>query len=352
MTRRQYVSLITIIALLAFADSGAAIPQPATAQSRRQIEVVWTTEGPAENPFRLVDGMAEGPDGAVYIVDGQAHSVYRFDPQTGEFTWLDRRGQGPGELDVPYLVTFTRDGELAVYDVGRRMVLLYSLDLEPQRQFVLQPYVFNPKGFAYLSDGSFIISGRDPGRSSTRTEFFGVHRFDGNSGNRIGQYVRLPDPGPKYRMSLGYISGGPVFGLEEGGFLYSNSAPHRIVHVDESFNEHEIASDFSVVEPILETFATSYYDSARGVNATRFDWYHDQPRGIFRLADGRVLNIITRQHSRASTWELWSMAGELLERFDVDEPWRPYGITKDEEILVSYLDAVSGECMVAALLWK
>ena len=85
---------------------------------------------------------------------------------------------------------------------------------------------------------------------------------------------------------------------------------------------------------------------------TVIDWNHDQARGIFRVSDGRVLNIITRTHSEGSTWELWTMGGDLLERFNVDKAWRPLGITKDDEILVAYYDVENSEAMVAALAWQ
>lgn len=342
-----------IACLLVAVSGGVALAGAAAAQDTHRIEVVWTTGGPAENPFRHVDGIVGSPDGMVYIVDLAAHSLYRFDPETGEYVWLEQQGQGPGELDQPYLVTLTPSGQVAVYDMGRRMILVYSPALEPQDQFPLDRFVTNPKGFAYLSDGSFIIAGSYIQTAIRGGDFFGVHRFDGSDGTVIGDYVPLPDPGkPEYRRALGYVAGGPVFGLEEGGFLYSNSAPHRILHFDRDLEPHEIASDPSVVEPIVESFLTSYFDEERQVDAIRPDWYHDQARGIFRLRDGRVLNIITRQHSGASTWELWSMAGELLERFDVDEPWRPFGITRDEDILVAYDDPDSFENVVAALRWK
>lgn len=353
--KRDRRGLTTALALLLAAAAAIAMATfvPVFAQQDRSVEVVWSTEGPSENPFRRVGGMVGAPDGSVYITDPMAHTIYRFDPHTGSYIWFDQQGQGPGELDKPFLVSLTPNGEVAVYDIGRRMVLRYSHDLEPLDQVVLGRALVNPKGFAFLNDGSFIITGSFPSTSVMGDDFFGVHRFSGADGKGIGAYVLLPKPSnPEHRVSLGYVAGGPVFGLEEGGFLYANSAPHQILHFDSNFDAHEIASEQTVVGPVLETFATEYMNEQRGRAALRFDWFHDQARGVFRLADGRVLHIITRRHSGTSTWELWSMQGALLERFQVDEAWHPFGITRDEDILVSYNDPDTGENVVAAIGWR
>lgn len=342
-----------VIATLVGAATTAVLSAfvPVVAQEERRLDIKWTSEGPLENPFRLIRGMVGAPDGSVYIVDPQAHTLYRFKPETGEYTWLNEEGEGPGELSSPTLVALAPLGDIAVYDIRRRMVLIYSPELEFRRQIGLGLTILNPKGFAYLSDGSFIITGSLSSTPLRDADFFGVQRFSGADGTRIGESVPLPDPGRAYRRSLGYVAGGPVWSLEEGGFLYSNSAPHRILHIDAGFNEREIASDASIVAPIVEKFLTRYVDEQRGP-AIRPDWYHDQARGIFRLSNGRVLNIVTRSHSGTSTWELWAMGGELLERFDIGNAWRPFGITRDDDVLVSYYDDVSGEAVIAAVTWK
>ncbi len=344
---------MTLVAatLLTATVSASVLGQQVT--GGRRVEVVWATRGPSESPFRGVNGIIGAPDGAIFMVDDQAQSIYRFEPETGKYTWFDRRGQGPGELRSPYLVTLTETGDVAVYDMGRRMILVYSPDLEPLRQVTLRRFITNPKGFAFLRDGSFIITGSFPSASRVGEDIYGVHRFDGRDGRRIGQYVKLPHlDNPDHRRSLSQIAGGPVFRLEDGGFLYSNSAPHRILRFDGSFGEHEIAADPEVIASAVETFATGYFNEDRQRMAWRLDWFHDQARGIFQLSDGRLLNIITRRTRGSSTWELWNPSGRPLERFEVDEPWHPYGITPDEDVLVAYDDPQTGENVVAALRWK
>jgi len=352
--RRPLKSACIVAALLAAIVLVVPGPPPALpAEPTRNIEVLWTTPGPEENPFRMVDGIAGAPDGRIFMVDSQAHSLYRFDPQTRAYVWLDQRGQGPGELESPYLVTLTHNGEVAVYDMGRRKVLIYSTDLEPLREIQLRRFITNPKGFAFLSDGTFIITGSFPSAAVRGADIFAAHRF-AEDGAVVARYVRLPDPGqPQWRNNLVHIAGGPVFSLAGGGFLYSNSAPHRILRFDASFNETEIVADPQVVPEIVETFATERYHEERKTMYWELDWYHDQSRGIYELSDGRLLNIITRRGAGTSTWELYGAGGRLLERFEANMAYHPFGITQpDDVVLARYQDSETSEYFVAALRWK
>ncbi len=353
MRKPTAVGLTTLLSLVAtgtgrsFQDAGY---QGAAAQ---RVSIAWKTQGPTENPFRAVGGMVGAPDGAVFIADPEAVCVYRFEPSTGAFSLFDRRGQGPGELNMPQLVTLTPEGNVAVYDMGRRMILVYSVELDPLRQVAVQRFITNPKGFGFLLDGSFIISGGAPSVAVSDEPAHGVHRFDGRDGHRIEQLVRLPEPrNMDERSSLAHIAGGPVFALPEGGFLYSNSAPHRIVRFDANLVQRELAADPSVVGSAVDTFATEYFNEERQTMAWKYDWFHDQARGIYRLRDGHILSIITRRNHDSSTWELFNGDGDLVERFDVGTAWRPYGLTSSEEVLVAYDDPVSGENEVAALRWR
>jgi hypothetical protein len=316
--------------------------QAGRAQELARIEEVWVT--PPDLHLTYVGGVVEAPDGAVIISDTNGRALYRFLPDSGTFSVFDRVGQGPGDLQIPVLLTLTPNGDVALYDVGRRSVLLYTANLTPVRNIQMRELITNPKGFVYLADGTYILSGGSMAARMMNDTIFAVHHYD-EDGRLLYRYVQLPDS--QFRDSLIQIAGGPVSSLSDGGFLYSNSAPHRILRLDGDFIEHVFAEDEGVIEPIVDRFARTVIED--GVEKTRFEWFHDQSRGVFQMSDQRVLNIITRQYRGDSIWEIWKPDGELDRRFRVPRAYRPLAKTRDDHVLAVYEHPETSEWVVASL---
>lgn len=104
----------------------AAAPQTSladlykTGKVKLKLELRITDEDlPEEMFFESAMGVAGDQDGNIYVVDYQAHHIKKFDA-TGKFLkLLGREGQGPGEFNGPFRITFAKD-KLVVYELRAR----------------------------------------------------------------------------------------------------------------------------------------------------------------------------------------------------------------------------------------
>ena len=69
-----------------------------------------------------ITSIAEGPDGAIFVLDQEDLNVKAFDRAGKYLRTISRQGQGPGELSAPISVHWTAAGELAVVDARRRIL--------------------------------------------------------------------------------------------------------------------------------------------------------------------------------------------------------------------------------------
>lgn len=321
---------------------GLAAGARAQEADARVVEA-WSTGGPADAPFVVIAGMAEAPDGSIVISDSNHPALYRFDPETESFQVFDRKGKGPGELQTPTLAVGTSGG-VAVYDLGHPSVMHYDSTLSPTRFIRLHAAVMNPKGFAYLEDGTIVISGGVMGQVGSGRQAFAVHRFS-SEGERLEGYVPLaPARDP---TALIHTAGGPLWALDRGGFLYSNSAPHRILAYDAEYREATIAADPEVLEPIVDRFSEPVMVDGRQL--LRHRWFYDQSRLAIPVPGGRILNVITRKYEGDSIWEVWTEGGTLVRRVHVPRAYHPFGATRSGEILATYTDADTDEYIAVGL---
>lgn len=314
------------------------------------VEELWSTMGPTRALFSHIGGAAAGLDGSIVIADTNGGTIYRYTPRVKRFSIFDRQGQGPAELQTPVLVALTPDGNAAVYDVGRRAVLLFditesSMALRPKTHVLMSERITNPKGFAYLQDGTFVLSGGRLIALRGTGDVYALHHFSAD-GDLIESAFRLPDF--EDRAALIQSAGGPVTSLSDGGFLYSNSAPHHILRFDHGFRPHPIAADETFLGPVIDTFRVEL-TLEDGREAQTYRWFHDQSRGVFPMDEERVLNIITRADQGDSVWEIWSYDGVLIERVTVPRAYRPLTQTPAGEIIAVYEDPDTDNHVLTAL---
>lgn len=308
------------------------------------VRELWTTLGPEELPFSYVGGLTEGPDGGVFIADTRGVALYRFEPSSESFDVFERKGNGPGGLMTPTLLSATPEGRVALYDIGRRAILHYDGALRPIDTIHLPTTITNPKGFAYLDDGTFVIAGGSMGGAAFADEVADVHRFSFD-GRLMDSY--LPTSVGEFRSAVLHTAGGALSSLPAGGFLYSKSAPHQIVRFDADMNARVLAADEDVLEPIIERFTTE--ELVDGQRVRRHRWFYDQSRAVHLLTDGKVLNIITREYRNDSVWEVWDGSGDLEVRERIRRPYRPFGKTAAGDILATYAHPESTNPVVVAL---
>jgi hypothetical protein len=99
----------------------ATRPQAPEAPARSLTR--WTRI--AHEPFEIVAGVRELPDGRILVADRAAGQLFVVDRGSGAPRAITRTGDGPGELrGVDRLLALGGDSSLAVHEAGRRWLLL------------------------------------------------------------------------------------------------------------------------------------------------------------------------------------------------------------------------------------
>lgn len=310
--------------------------RPLSAQTAPRI--VWSTSTWEDVPIVYVSGAVALPDGTFLVSDAAGARVYRLDPGSERWSIQYDGGDGPREVKTPTLFTSKGDS-IALYDVGQQAINVYDGSLDLARRIHLTQWVSSPKGLAWLEDGSFVLTG---GMFSSR---FMVHRF-----SEAGRLLRSWRPVPEdLRRNAGiHVAGGPVTATG-GSVLYSEALQHWIGQIDPEGGARMVASDTAATVRVTEDNFFKPLD-LDGETVMAPQWWHDQSTGVFRLANGEILNVIAREYSNSTTWQVFSEEGELLSEVLSPEGYIVWDRT-DGQFLVSYRDDLTDEWHFAVLEW-
>jgi hypothetical protein len=121
-----------------------------------------------ENP----NSIACDNEGNVYVADFKANDIKKFDPSGKFIKVIGRKGQGPGEFDMPMYVAFAA-GRLIVWDMANRRFCILSPDGEFIKSRVLSTEEGWPWGMRSLPNGDIVlevekIDMKDPDKSQER----------------------------------------------------------------------------------------------------------------------------------------------------------------------------------------
>ncbi len=92
-----------------------AVPVFATLDSAPSLKL-GSLDGPKEEQFGSIVGIAPLSDGSVAVLDGQAAEIRIFGPDGAYLRTVGRKGEGPGELSYPRALSALAGDTLAVYD--------------------------------------------------------------------------------------------------------------------------------------------------------------------------------------------------------------------------------------------
>jgi hypothetical protein len=296
----------------------------------------WSTKGsPQAVELAAVNGMAEDRDGRIWIADPVNKVLVTVDgagrhPRVGA-----RHGDGPGEVAIPMIIASHPSGGVAVFDAGHGSIEVFSHAGRFDRRITLPVPFRNPKGFAFLPSGDFFLSG------GVQTSGHAIHRFSPD-----GRLSTSWHPIPRTRnVRAGeMVAGGPVAVLPNGALLFSQSAPHRIIRYPAAGGSpRTIAQDPKLVPAIGDDFIQE-----RGGRRI-FRWDYPRSAGIFRLHDGRILNIVVNEAESHTVWEVYRPDGKLVGRNRIARVYQPWGMTRNGDVLASYLDPDTDEAVAARL---
>ncbi len=254
-----------------------------------RVQEVWSTRnGPG---FGYISGMAEWPDGTVWLADMEAAEVWEILPD-GKIACCVLSGGFPG--DVAYLAALSGGGAV-VMGMGTRQASFFGADKKPGHDADI-PDIWT-RGVATAPGGGFIVSG---GFRGAEAAGYAVHRFD-QAGRHIGSLhpaVQHQDPHAVRRLS-----GGPVSVTEAGDLLVSDAAPFRITrYPDMQGDPVPIVEDHAVVPP-------SELDRALVPEDPRITYSPRWNRSVYvgEMEDGHILNVvhIYPESIRSRTESLW-----------------------------------------------
>ena len=265
------------------------------------VTEVWDYDGSAElGGFSYIEGLGEAGNGTIWVSDASPGSgrVVLFNPLTDEATVVGQLGEGPGEVLSTTIIAIDPDGNIAVYDLARSSVELYSPTGEPVRRIRLPLRVTWVKGFAILPSGDFVLSGGVVGVNSA------IHQF-----SREGRFLRSwgeAAQADKYWEASLVGTGGGLHALPDGSLLYSQGAPHRITHylpTDVGWSENHIAAFPDLIDAPGDSVIVEGVED--GVPYLTFYVTYPQSRGVFQIGEGLILNVIVAADDGQSIWQLF-----------------------------------------------
>ena len=319
-----------------------AVAQDVRTAPHLTVTEVWVADGHTRlEGLTRVTGVAESPLGKVWIASARPARLLIVDPSTGGEDDLiaARDGDGPGELRGPTRLDIMTDGNMAVYDLSRGAVEIYTSDGKPVRRLMLPIAVTWPKGFAALASGGFVLSGGVIGND------FAIHQFE-ESGRYIRSWGAAMDAEAWEARPVG--TGGFLDALADGSLLYSRGAPHEIVQFEVSAASHEgepPRRNIAALEGLLEEpgDAVLIHGTEDGIPFTTFDVWYPQSRAVFRLEDGRILNVVTRTDKGPprTIWQLFEPTGGVpIETQTVGHLYEPWFLCANGDILATRRDAL------------
>lgn len=326
-------------AVLVAATTASASAQAPTGGERLAIIERWSTTGAPGDKFVSIAGMAEGPDGRIWVSDPRAGTIHALSADGRPARRIARAGDGPGEVRGPHMITRTADGGIAVHDLGHNAIQVFDAQGRFRHRVPLQRPVTNAKGFAALPSGGFLLSGGIYGEDHS------IHRY-GPAGDLERSWLPIPRT-TNVRAGV-LVAGGPVAMLSGGDILFSRAAPHEIiVFSPDGERRRTLAADPRLLRPIGDDFIEERGTGSAMVRT--FRWMFPQSRAVFQLRDGRILNVVRFHDEGASLWELYSEDGRRLNRVRVGRAYSPWALTASGDVLASYIDPDTDEHVAVRL---
>ena len=114
------------------------------------------TSMPEDTFFEGVSSIVSDNDGNIYICDYKANNIKKFNTSGKYLKTIGRKGQGPGEFNMPFEIAVT-DDRLIVWDWGNRRLCV----LAPDGEFIKSVQIFRGEGMPQkmrpLTDGNIVI---------------------------------------------------------------------------------------------------------------------------------------------------------------------------------------------------
>lgn len=168
--------------------------------------------------FARVAFVALDERGGFIVADDRTPSISRFDVHGRLVSRVNQRGQGPGELQAPWLVAVLSADSVAVWDAALARVTIFSPALKYVRSFPVTPgWVVN--SLRELPSGDFLVSAFDRTTKST------LH-FLSREGKYRYSFAPVTIPSGVFSFEESLLGGTAV--VVNGQIVVSYKTPYRI----------------------------------------------------------------------------------------------------------------------------
>ncbi len=308
-----------------------------------QVRELWATAG--DPGFSSIRGMAQWPDGSVWIGDNRLAEVSEVSPDGRSVRVVLREGEGPGEVGRVQRIDELPDGGMVVLTNSHYEI--FRPDKRFRHRRIDRSNIWK-WGFAVFSEG-FIQAGGFGYNPDGENARFAVHLFD-----EQGRHQRSWHPAAEHDdwEAVRSASGGPLALTRDGGILVSDAAPFRITRYESLRGNggRVLLEDQSIVSSSeLDRAVTRVNTSVAYTNAWSKSFF------VREMEDGNILNVVrvfpesSTEGRTSSLWVVVSPDGEVLARTPVERGYSVWNDTPEGHLLASYWDYDRSEGVAAKL---
>ncbi len=159
--KRLCALLLLLVSVISLAAAGEVSKPLAEIYKKGTVRfvpdlVLDETSFPAE---ALIEGPTDikyDPQGNIYFCDYKANNIKKFNQGVKFLKTIGRKGQGPGDFNMPFLLAVTAD-RLFVWDMGNRRLCSLTLDGDFIKSIPIQFSQGMPTKMEALPDGNILI---------------------------------------------------------------------------------------------------------------------------------------------------------------------------------------------------
>ena len=324
----------------------------ATAQTKGEyplqisIREMWTT--PGDPGFASIGGMAQWPDGTVWVGDRRLAEVSEVSGDGSSVRVVLREGEGPGEVERVHRIDALPGGGAVVMTSSNYEI--FGPDKRFLRRVRTQSSIWT-WGFKPTPGGGFLQSGGYGFSEDHELARYAVHHYDRNERHLASWHAAADHDSWEVVRSA---SGGPVALTTDGGVLVSDAAPFRITRYTDLRGNggHVVVEDESVL-------SSAELDRATIPRPGPGNWVTYTSRWsksfyVGELADGNILNVILEfpedpDDPSTSLWVIVTPDGEIVARTRAQKAYRVWNDTPDGHFLASYWDRSTLQPLAAKL---
>lgn len=223
-------------------------PEPSEGKQTLKLEELWRLGGEddEETLFGLVTQGRVGPDGNIYLLDTQLCQVQVFSPDGKLVKTLSRKGEGPGEVNLPLDFLFMPDGTVGVMQTFPGKIVKLNMDGSPA--------------------GDITIGGADPATTGLMTLLDG----DARGSRLVLAAVSIMQMPPAGQKRTAFLANFTPDGKEQARYLEGtfefNFANFDFDEKDQYFaapNRWVVSPEGQVyVAPVRDQYVINVYDSS------------------------------------------------------------------------------------------